>query len=137
MEIPLQIGDQVTFSKTIGEVDVYLFAGITGDLNPNHVNEEFMKTTPYKSRIAHGVLSVGFVSTTSAMILEKTKMTGVTYGYDRIRFTKPIFIGDTITVFYTINEIDNTTLKTRAKVEIRNQHGELCTVCEHILLFIA
>lgn len=135
--IGLEIGDSVSFSKTVGESDVYLFAGITGDLSPNHVDEEAMKRTPYKKRIAHGVLSIGFASTTSTLMIAKAKATAVSAGYDRIRFIKPIFIGDTVTVTYTIAEIDQERLRTRAHIEVKNQHGELCTVAQHILKFIA
>lgn len=134
--IGLEIGDSVSFSKTVGESDVYLFAGITGDFSPNHVNEELMKRTPYKKRIAHGVLSIGFASTTSTLMIERAKATAVSAGYDRIRFIKPIFIGDTVTVTYTIAEIDQENLKSRANIEVTNQHGELCTIAQHILKFI-
>jgi 3-hydroxybutyryl-CoA dehydratase len=135
--IPLEIGDAVTFSKTVGESDVYLFAGITGDFSPNHVNREIMSGTPYKERIAHGVLSVGFASTTSTLMIEKSGETAVSVGYDRIRFLGPIFIGDTVTVTYTISEIDEENLRTRAEVEVTNQRGEVCTVAQHILKFLA
>jgi 3-hydroxybutyryl-CoA dehydratase len=135
IEIPLNIGDQVSFSKTIGETDVYLFAGITGDFSPNHVNEEYMKATSYGKRIAHGVLSIGFISTASTLMYEKTGITAVSYGYDGIRFIKPIFINDTITVRYTIAEKDEENAKTISKVEVVNQNGELCTVAKHILKF--
>ena len=57
----------VTFSKTVSESDVYLFAGITGDLSPNHVNAEFMKATPYGQRVAHGALIVGYMSAASSL----------------------------------------------------------------------
>jgi 3-hydroxybutyryl-CoA dehydratase len=134
-KIPLEIGESVSFSKTVGETDVYLFAGITGDLSGNHVNEEYMSKTPYKHRIAHGVLSIGFASTTSTLMVDKTKMNAVSYGYDRIRFIKPVFIGDTITVSYTIAEIDEESLKTISNIEVINQKGELCTVGKHILKF--
>ena len=135
--IPLEIGDSVSFAKTVGESDVYLFAGITGDFSPNHVNKEVMAATPYKERIAHGVLSVGYASTTSTLMIEKAGATAVSVGYDRIRFVKPIFIGDTVTVTYTISEIDEESMKTRAEIEVTNQHGELCTVAQHILKFLA
>ena len=134
--IPLEVGDFVSFSKTVGESDVYLFAGITGDFSPNHINEEIMSTTPFKHRVAHGVLSLGFASTTSTMMIERTGMSAVSYGYDRIRFIKPVLVGDTITATYTIAEIDEETLKTYADIEITNQRGELCTVARHILKFI-
>jgi 3-hydroxybutyryl-CoA dehydratase len=135
--INLEVGDSVSFSKTVGESDVYLFAGITGDLSPNHVNEEAMKRTPYKKRIAHGVLSIGFASTASTLMIEKAQATAVSAGYDRIRFIKPIFVGDTITVTYTISEIDQEQLRTRADIEVTKQSGELCTVGQHLMKFLA
>ena len=135
--IPLEIGDSVTFSKTVGESDVYLFAGITGDFSPNHVNKDVMAGTPYKERIAHGVLSIGFASTTSTLMIEKSGAKAVSLGYDRIRFTGPIFIGDTVTVTYTISEVDEENLRTRAEIEVANQRGEVCTVAQHILKFLA
>jgi 3-hydroxybutyryl-CoA dehydratase len=134
-KIPLEIGDQVFFGKTIAESDVYLFAGITGDMSPNHIDEVFMSTTPYKKRVIHGVLGIGFISTCSTLMIQKAKMTGVTYGYDRIRFVKPLFIGDTVRVVYTLTEIDHENLKTRGNIEILNQHGEVCTVAQHIIKF--
>lgn len=135
--ITLQLGDSVSFSKTVGESDVYLFAGITGDLSPNHVNEEAMSKTPYEKRIAHGVLSIGFASTASTLMIEKAQATAVSAGYDRIRFINPIFIGDTITVTYTICEIDQERLRTLADIEVTKQDGTLCTVGQHILKFLA
>ena len=135
--IPLEVGDSVTVSKTVGESDVYLFAGITGDFSPNHVNKEIMEGSPYKERIAHGALSVGFASTTSTLMIEKSGAKAVSLGYDRIRFVGPIFIGDTVTVTYTIAEIDEENLRTRAEIEVANQRGEVCTVAQHILKFLA
>ena len=63
------VGDKVSFSKTVSESDVYLFAGITGDLAPNHVNEEYMKRSGYGRRMAHGALVVGFMSTASTLAI--------------------------------------------------------------------
>ena len=71
MSVSDTFGLSVTFRKTVSESDVYLFAGITGDLSPNHVDEEFMKTTPYGGRIAHGALLVGYMSGCSTDIVEK------------------------------------------------------------------
>jgi 3-hydroxybutyryl-CoA dehydratase len=134
IEGPLAIGRTYTFSKTVGESDVYLFAGITGDLSPNHVNDEYMARTRYGKRIAHGVLSIGFMSTCSTMVIDAIgQRPAVSYGYDRIRFVKPIFIGDTITVEYRIAERDDARGMTRADVSVKNQHGEVCTVATHLL----
>lgn len=137
----VQVSDQVRFSKTVSESDVYLFAGITGDLGGNHVDEEFMRTSQYGRRIAHGALIIGFMSTTSTMLIERSLEKGidstpVSLGYDRIRMLGPVFLGDTVTVTYTVAEIDQERLRSRAKIEVKNQHGELVTVGEHILKWV-
>lgn len=137
-KVPFEIGDTISYTKTISESDVYLFAGITGDFSQMHMNEEFMKTTPYKKRIAHGVLTFALGSTASTLIQvqARAEIPSVSYGYDRLRFTNPVFFGDTLTANYTIEEIDHENLKSFAKVEVLNQKGELCTVARHILKFI-
>ena len=134
----VSVGDQVSFSKTVGEYDVYSFAGITGDFSGNHVDEEFMKRSVYGRRIAHGVLLVGYMSTCSTMMIERSRGTAsgetpVSLGYDRIRFLGPVFIGDTVTVTYRIAEIDPERRRSRSEIEVRNQHGELVAVAQHIL----
>jgi acyl dehydratase len=95
-----------------------------------------MKKTPYGKRIVHGVLGLGFSSTASTKFGELSSVPCVSYGYDKVRFLKPIFIGDTITVNYTCAEIDREQNKTFSKIEIKNQNGELCTVAVHILKFL-
>jgi 3-hydroxybutyryl-CoA dehydratase len=134
----VSVDDQVSFSKTVGEYDVYGFAGITGDFSGNHVDEEFMKRSVYGRRIAHGVLLVGYMSTCSTMMIERSRGTAsgetpVSLGYDRIRFLGPVFIGDTITVTYRIAEIDSERRRSRSEIEVRNQHGDLVVVAQHIL----
>jgi len=137
-EFYVSVGDQVSFSKTVGESDVYGFAGITGDFSGNHVDEEFMKRSVYGRRIAHGVLLVGYMSTCSTMMIAKANGTAsdetpVSLGYDRIRFLGAVFIGDTITVTYRIAEIDPERRRSRSEIEVRNQHGDLVAVAQHIL----
>ena len=137
----VRVGDRVTFSKTVGESDVYLFAGITGDFAGNHVNEEYMKRSSYGRRIAHGALLVGFMSTASSMMIAKSAgkaidETPVSLGYDRVRFLKPVFINDTVTAAYTIDEIDVERRRSRSKIEVVNQHGEIVAVAEHILKWV-
>ena len=141
-EFHVQIGDQVTFSKTVGESDVYLFAGITGDFSGNHVNEEYMKRSAYGRRIAHGALMVGFMSTTSSLMIAELERKGidetpVSLGYDRVRFIKPVFINDTVTVTYTISEIDLEKRRSYAKVEVANQDGVTVAAAEHIMAWVS
>lgn len=141
VESHLEVGDQVRFSKTVGESDVYLFAGITGDLAPNHVDEEFMRRTSFGRRIAHGALLIGFMSTASTMMVERhgglaSDETPVSLGYDRIRFTAPVFLGDTITVTYRVAEIDPVRRRARSAIEVTNQDGAVVAVAEHILKWV-
>lgn len=137
----IAVGCSVSFSKTVSESDIYLFAGITGDLSPNHVNREFMKQTSYGRRIAHGALLVGYMSTASSLLLQQypasvDDTTPVSLGYDHVRFLKPVFISDTITVNYTVEEFDNERSRSLSNIEIVNQNGEIVAVAKHILKWI-
>lgn len=130
----LPIGRTVAFTKTVGETDIYLFAGISGDLGPNHVDEEYMKKTRYGRRIAHGVLIISYMSACSTKIIESAgNHPTVSYGYDRIRFVKPVFINDTITVTYTVAARDDERGEIRSDVVARNQDDEVVAVATHIL----
>jgi 3-hydroxybutyryl-CoA dehydratase len=137
----LAVGQNVSFAKTVSESDVYLFAGITGDLSPNHVNAEYMKATPYGHRLAHGALIVGYMSAASTLILQKYPVqpsggTPVSLGYDRIRFIKPVYINDTITVNYVVDNVDLELERTQASIKVYNQHGELVAVATHIMKWV-
>ncbi len=137
----VSVGDQVSFSKTVGESDIYLFAGITGDLSSNHVNDAVMQKSSYGRRIAHGALLVGFMSTTSTMIIDRARPlngdeTPVSLGYDRIRFTAPVYINDTITVTYRVAEIDMRRRRAKSEIEVTNQDGQVVAVGTHILAWV-
>ena len=134
----IPIGTRVTFAKTVAESDIYLFAGITGDFSPNHVNAEYMRSTPYGGIIAHGALIVGFMSTCSTLMIDKCSGTGgaetpVSLGYDKVRFLGPVFIGDTVNLTYTITEIDPVKRRSYSEIKAENQRGELVGVARHIL----
>ena len=135
----VEIGAKVSFAKTVSESDVYMFAGITGDFSPNHVNKAYMEKSSYGRLMAHGALMVGFMSTVSTMAIAHTRdadETPVSLGYDRIRFLKPVFLGDTITVEYEFTEIDVERKRSTADIRITNQDGELTTVGQHILKWV-
>jgi acyl dehydratase len=137
-EFYVAVGDQVRFSKTVSESDVYLFAGITGDLAPNHVDEAYMQGTPYGRRIAHGALLIGFMSTASTMIIERHgglegDETPVSLGYDRIRFLGPVFIGDTVTLTYTVAEVDPVKRQSISDLKVINQNGDLVAIGRHVM----
>ena len=129
----VEIGETATFTKTISESDVYLYAGITGDFSPNHINEEFMSEGAYGKRVAHGTLLLGLMSAASARLyLGRT----VSQGYDRVRFLKPVFFGDTITTQYKIQEIDLVKKRVYADVSCTNQKNELVAIAKNIRAYI-
>ncbi len=133
----LTAGRSVTVRKTVAEADIYLFAGVSGDFHPNHVDEEYMRGTPYGRRVAHGALMVGFMSAASTKMVLGLPGAIVSYGYDRIRFPRPVFIGDTITVTYEIIERDLAARKVFARVTCTNQRGEVVAAATHILKVVA
>ena len=134
------VGDESRFTKTIAESDVYLFAGITGDLSPNHVDQSYMERSPWGRRMAHGALLIGFVSTASTLAIAHTRddpgETPVAVGLDKVRFLKPVFLGDTVTVIYRFAHIDLDRRRTTADVQVTNQDGELVAVASHLLQWV-
>ena len=129
----LKIGDTTSFTKTVSESDVYQFAGITGDFSPNHVNKAYMEKSSYGRLMAHGALIVGFMSTVSTQIIahsREAEETPVSVGYDKVRFLKPVFLGDTITVAYTVSEIDVVRRRSTAGIEVANQNLSLIHISE-------
>lgn len=126
------VGKAVTFSKTVSESDVYLFAGITGDFDPIHVDEAYASQTEFGGRIAHGALILGYMSTASTLIHQGFGRPLVSLGYDRIRIVKPVLIGDTITVTYKMASVDIEKSRTIAEVTVTNQRGETVVVANHI-----
>ncbi|MBH55108.1 MAG: dehydratase [Opitutaceae bacterium] len=138
-EFYVEIGQTTSFSKTVSESDVYLFAGISGDLSPNHVNKAYMEKSSYGKLMAHGALLIGFMSTASTLAIADTREadeTPVSVGYDKIRFIKPVFLGDTITVRYTIAEIELERKRSYSDIEVTNQDDVLVAVGRHILQWI-
>ncbi|MBV6306120.1 MaoC family dehydratase N-terminal domain-containing protein [Candidimonas humi] len=130
-EVP--IGASIVFTKTVSESDVYLYAGITGDFSPNHIDHEYMKTGKYGERIAHGTLLLGFMSAASArMRVGRT----VSLGYDRVRFTGPVRFGDTIKTTYTLSSVDLAKRRIHAEVKCVNQHGELVATALNIRAYV-
>jgi len=124
-----------TGGRTVTETDIVIHAGQSGDFFPHHMDEEWCKTQPFKKRIAHGTLIFTIAVGLTAAVINEVAMT---YGYDRLRFVKPVFIGDTIKATVTISEKKDHKrpgfgLVTEL-VEVFNQHGETVMVCEHVLL---
>lgn len=114
----LQVGDAAEFAKTVSETDIYLYAGITGDFNPAHVNEAYAKNTFFKTRIAHGMLTAGFIS---AIIANQLPGPGTIYLKQDLSFLAPVRIGDTITARVEIMELNTEKNRVRLKTTCENQ----------------
>lgn len=124
-----------TIGRTITETDIVIHAGQTGDFFPHHMDAAWCERQPFKQRIAHGTLVFSIAIGLTANVINEVAMT---YGYDRLRFIKPVFIGDTITVKVTIVEMKDHKKPgyglVKERVEAFNQHHQLTMTCEHILL---
>jgi 3-hydroxybutyryl-CoA dehydratase len=98
----LKVGMTACYARTVTEADVVLFAGISGDSNPVHMNEEFAKETLFQGRIAHGMLSASFIST---VLGTKLPGPGCIYLSQNLKFRAPVRTGDTVSATATITEI--------------------------------
>lgn len=129
-----QVGQSASVTKTITETDVYLFAGITGDLNPAHVNETYAAGTRFKHRIAHGMLSAGLIS---AVLGTQLPGPGSIYMSQSLKFLAPVYLGDTITATATIKVLIPEKNRAVLTTEVVNQEGKVVTAGEAILLLPA
>ncbi|HQF23221.1 MAG TPA: MaoC family dehydratase, partial [Polyangiaceae bacterium] len=116
-------GMSASTSKTVTETDVILFSGISTDVNPAHLDEQYCKTTKFGTRIAHGLLSAGFISATLA---NKLPGPGTIYLSQTLRFKAPVKIGDTVTATVTVREIN--TEKNRVTLDT------VCTVAGNTVI---
>ena len=117
----LSIGQTASFSKTVTESDIYLFAGVTGDINPAHVNEAYASKPFFKGRIAHGMLSAGFISAVLGMQLPGP---GTIYLEQNLRFLFPVRPGDTITATVEVVDLDPTKNTALLRTICTNQDGK-------------
>lgn len=118
----MKIGDSASFSKTITDSDVKMFAGITGDFNPVHINKEFAKETMFKDRIAHGMLVASLFSTVLGTQLPGE---GAIYAGQELKFTKPVYLEDTITATVTVTELDVEKNRVVLETIATNQNGDV------------
>lgn len=113
----MKVGEKAEFSKTITETDVIQYAGITGDFNPVHINQKYAEQTIFKGRIAHGMLSLGLVST---VLGNKLPGPGAIYVSQEVKFKAPVVIGDTLTAICELIEKD-----------VENNRATFRTYCEN------
>jgi len=125
-----------TYGRTITEADVVLHAGQTGDFFPHHMDAAWCATQPFERRMAHGTL---VVSVAVGMTAQDVNPLSMSYGYDRIRFVRPVFIGDTIRVRAEITGKRDHPKRADAgfvdeQVTVTNQHGDVVAALVHLYL---
>jgi len=116
----LHVGQTAQFGKTISESDIYRYAGITGDQNPAHINESYARETFFKTRIAHGMLCAGLIST---VLGNRLPGYGTIYIRQELNFLTPVRIGDTITARAEVVEIISAKNRVRLRTDCINQDG--------------
>jgi len=124
-------GQKASFTKTISEADVILFAGISGDFNPLHINEEYARQSRFGRRIAHGLLSAGLISHVLGMQLPGP---GAIYLKQDLKFLAPVFIGDTITATVEVLSYREDKHIVTLQTDCVNQNGEKVLTGEAVLM---
>ena len=127
----ITVGDAAEMAKTVTEADIVSFAGITGDFNPVHIDAVAAKQSMFGERIAHGILSAGFISAVIGMRLPGP---GCIYLSQTLRFTKPVRIGDTVTARVEVLEVLAAKRRVRLATTCRNQNDELVVEGEAVVM---
>ncbi len=118
----IKVGDAAEFTKTISETDIYLYAGVSGDFNPAHIDESYARQTFFKTRIAHGMLVAGLISAVLGMQLPGP---GAIYVKQELNFLGPVRIGDTVTARAEVVEVLLEKKRVRLKTTCTNQDGKI------------
>jgi 3-hydroxybutyryl-CoA dehydratase len=116
------VGDTAEFTKTVSEADIYMYAGVTGDVNPAHIDEVHASKTFFKTRIAHGMLLAGFIST---VVGNRLPGYGTIYVKQEVSFLSPVRIGDTVTARAEVVEVIKEKNRVKLKTTCTNQDGTM------------
>lgn len=139
MELRQCIGEEASFSKTFTEFDVGCFSAFSGDFDPLHVNEEYARQSRFGQRIAHGLAVMGLLSSVESTVSERLVARGIdgkpfSLGYDRVRFIKPVFVGDTLTARYRIVDVDETRRRLFGECRVLRSPDESVLVGQHVMV---
>ncbi|WFD10317.1 MaoC family dehydratase [Tepidibacter hydrothermalis] len=126
-----QVGYKDSFTREVTQSTVDSFVDVSGDVNPIHVNEEYAKTTRFKKRIAHGVISASFIS---SLVGLKMPGIGAIYVSQTLKFRAPVFIGDTLTVTGEVVERDEERKRIKIQTDVTNQDGVLVTTGHAVMM---
>ncbi|MFZ5753062.1 MAG: MaoC family dehydratase [Bacillota bacterium] len=128
----IKVGDKDFVKKVVTEADVADFARISTDNNPVHLDEEYAKTTPFKSRIAHGMFSAGLIS---AVLGTKLPGYGTIYLSQDLKFRAPVYLGDELTAYVEVVEKIDAKKRLRMRTWVENQKGNVVTEGEAMVMF--
>lgn len=129
----VRVGQKASISRTVTEQDIVAFARVTGDTNPLHLDDSYAKKTRFQQRVAHGILSAGFISAVLGTKLTGPNATAV-YLSQSMRFLKPVFIGDTVTAVAEVKSVDTARRFVNLTTECFNQKGEKVLSGEALML---
>ena len=130
------LDEAVTVTRTVSESDVYLFAGASGDQSPNHIDRRYARSLGLEDRVAHGVLLLGYTTTAASEVIRRLGSPALSYGYERLRFTKPVPIGRTITASCTPRSYEPDRALLRCEVRVIDEFDDTCLVGEHLLKLV-
>lgn len=128
---PYRIGDSAQLSKTVKDEDIRIFAEVTGDKNPLHLDDDFASKTIFKRRIAHGILTAGLIS---AVIGSKLPGNGTIYLSQTLNFLAPVYIGDEITTKVEVLQVSKGGKRLRLKTQVINQNGTVVVDGEALVI---
>jgi 3-hydroxybutyryl-CoA dehydratase len=127
----MYVGQFALLSKTITDADVHIFAGVTGDMNPVHLDDLYASCSIFQQRVAHGGLVAGLFSTVLGTVLPGL---GTIYLRQDSRFVKPVFIGDTVQIKVEVTNLDLVKNKVTLKTIATNQHNQEVVIGEAVVM---
>ena len=127
----INVGDKATLTRTFSEADVFAFAGVSHDVNPVHVDPHFAKSTIFKQRVAHGMFTASMIS---ALLANELPGVGTIYLSQSLKFTAPVFLGDTVTAEVEVTQVDREKGRVVFGATLKNQRGEVVLTGESKVL---
>jgi acyl dehydratase len=141
MDLGVEVGEETRFVKTVTDADFLLFCAVSGDHDPIHVSDTDAQAAGFEMRIAHGLLTVSLLSAAESEMSRRIVARGIeakplSLGYEKIRFLKPVYPGDTLTAIYSIESIDAENLRAIGDCRVETQDGEAVCVAKHVMKWV-
>ncbi len=138
MELGVEVGEEARFAKTITDADLTLFAAVSGDHDPIHVSDAAARAAGFERRVAHGLLTLSLISAAESELSRAIVARGVeakplSLGYDRVRFLRPVYPGETLTAIYRIESIDAAAARAVGDCRVEAESGDPVCVAKHVM----